>query len=119
MGNGSIEGSDWSGEELDLIVADYFSMLSDESLGLRYNKAEHRRTLMSKINRSDGSIEFKHQNISAVLQRLGLPRIRGYLPAVNYQQAIIAAIDHYLSQNPIALHPEKGYRLGRASRAFC
>lgn len=107
MVNGSVEGTDWNGEELDLIVADYFSMLNDETLGLQYNKAEHRRTLLGKINRSDGSIEFKHQNISAVLQRLGLPRIRGYLPAANYQKAIIAAIDRYLSQNPIALHPER------------
>jgi Protein NO VEIN, C-terminal len=107
MASGKIEGSDWSGEELDLIVADYFSMLSEESFGLRYNKTEHRRMLQGKINRTDGSIEFKHQNISAVLQQLGLPRIRGYLPALNYQKAIIAAIDRYLSLNPIALHPEK------------
>jgi hypothetical protein len=42
-----------------------------------------------------------------VLQRLGLPRIRGYLPAANYQKAIIAAIDRFLSQNPVALHPER------------
>jgi hypothetical protein len=33
--------------------------------------------------------------------------IRGYLPATNYQNAIIAAIDRYLSQNPVALHPER------------
>ncbi|MGZ5872235.1 MAG: DUF3883 domain-containing protein [Bradyrhizobium sp.] len=102
-----MEGTDWNGEELDLIVADYFSMLNDETLGLQYNKAEHRRTLLGKIDRSDGSIEFKHQNISAVLQQLGLPRIRGYLPAANYQKAIVAAIDRYLSQHPIALHPER------------
>lgn len=107
MVNGSVEGTDWNDEELDLIVADYFSMLNDETLGLQYNKAEHRRALLDKINRSGGSIEFKHQNISAVLQRLGLPRISGYLPAANYQKAIVAAIDRYLSQNPIALHPER------------
>jgi hypothetical protein len=29
------------------------------------------------------------------------------LPAANYQKAIVAAIDRYLSQNPIALHPER------------
>ena len=106
MANGSIEGSDWSGEELDLIVADYFSMLEKEAQSIFYNKTEHRRTLMRRINRSNSSIEFKHQNISAVLQRLGLPRIRGYMPAANYQKAIIPAIDSYLSQNPVALHPE-------------
>jgi uncharacterized protein DUF3883 len=98
---------DWTGEELDLIISDYFLMLDDEAAGTPFNKARHNRLLQSKIDRSKGSIEFKHQNISAVLQQLGLPRIRGYLPAANYQTAIIAAIDRYLSQNPVALHPEK------------
>jgi hypothetical protein len=101
-----IERRNWTGEELDLIVSDYFLMLNDESAGIPFNKAEHNRLLRSKIDRTGGSIEFKHQNISAVLQRLGLPRIKGYLPATNYQKAIIAAIDRYLSQNPVALHPE-------------
>jgi hypothetical protein len=101
------ERRDWTGEELDLIVSDYFLMLNDEAAGVPFNKAHHNRLLRSKINRSEGSIEFKHQNISAVLQYLGLPKIRGYLPAANYQKAIIPAIDRYLSQNPIALHPER------------
>jgi hypothetical protein len=48
----------WTGEELDLIVADYFSMLNDEVVGLTYNKAAHNRLLRSKIDRSEASIEF-------------------------------------------------------------
>jgi hypothetical protein len=101
------ERRNWTDEELDLIVSDYFLMLNDEFAGIPFNKAQHNRLLRKEIDRSGGSIEFKHQNISAVLQRLGLPRIRGYLPAENYQKAIIAAIDRFLSHNPIALHPEK------------
>jgi hypothetical protein len=100
------ERRNWTGEELDLIVSEYFLMLRDEAAGVSFNKAKHNRLLRASIDRSEGSIEFKHQNISAVLQRLGLPRIRGYLPATNYQKAIIAAVDRYLSQNPVALHPE-------------
>jgi len=99
------ERRDWTDEELDLIVSDYFLMLTDEAAGLAFNKREHNRALQAKIARSQGSIEFKHQNISAVLQELGLPRIRGYLPAANYQQAIIAAIDRYLTKTPTALYP--------------
>src|SRR5216683_382517 len=101
------ERKDWTDGELDLIVADYFLMLNDEASDVSFNKALHNRLLRSKIDRSEGSIEFKHRNISAVLQRLGLPGIRGYLPAANYQKAIIAAIDRYLTQNPLALHPER------------
>jgi hypothetical protein len=101
------ERTDWTENELDLIIADYFLMLDDESGGIPYNKAQHNRLLQDKIDRSKGSIEFKHQNISAVLHQLGLPTIRGYLPAANYQTAIISAIDRYLSRNPGALHPER------------
>jgi hypothetical protein len=107
MSEESSERRNWTGEELDLIVADYFLMLDDETVGVPFNKAQHNRLLRSKIKRTESSIEFKHQNISAVLQQLGLPRIRGYTPAANYQRAIIPAIDRYLSRNPVALHPER------------
>jgi Domain of unknown function (DUF3883) len=100
------ERPDWNDEELDLIVSDYFVMLRDEAASIPFNKAEHNRLLRNDINRSKASIEFKHRNISAVLQELGLPRIKGYFPAENYQKAITAAIDRYISKNPVALHPE-------------
>jgi hypothetical protein len=61
------ERRNWTDEELDLIVADYFSMFQEEATGKSYNKAEHNRLLRRHIDRSEGSIEFKHQNISAVL----------------------------------------------------
>lgn len=97
----------WTDGELDLIVSDYFLMLTEETAGAPFNKAEHNRTLRNEIVRSKSSIEFKHRNISAVLQQLGLPRIKGYFPAENFQKTIIPAIDRYLSQNPRALHPEQ------------
>src|SRR5215218_4753741 len=96
----------WTDEELDLIVVDYFVMLEAEAACAAFNKAQHNRILRAKMDRSEGSVEFKHQNISAVLQQLGLPTIRGYRPAANYQKTIITAIDRYLSLNPIAMHPE-------------
>src|SRR6201985_964306 len=102
-----VERRNWTDEELALIIADYFAMLADEALGQPYSKAAHNRDLQAHIDRSSGSIEFKHQNISAVLLKLGLPRITGYLPAANYQQAIIPAIERYLSTHPAALHPER------------
>ncbi len=59
----------WTDQENDLIVADYFAMLADDVSGRAYNKAEHRRGLLPLLNdRSEGSVEFKHQNISAVLR---------------------------------------------------
>ena len=82
----------WSNPEIDAIVADYFIMLRQEQAGRRYNKTEHRHALMETIDRSKGSIEHKHMNISAVLERLGLPYIDGYKPYRNIQQALFEAV---------------------------
>lgn len=96
MADTEVAGTDWSNSELDLIVADYFAMLKEEQAGQIVHKTEHRRLLKAHVQRSNGSIEFKHRNISAVLTRLGLPRIRGYIPAWNFQGAIAEAIGRYL-----------------------
>jgi hypothetical protein len=58
---------------------------------------------MTRIGRTHRSVEFKHQNISAVLDELGMPWIRGYIPKRNYQKSILDAIDRYLSRNPAIL----------------
>jgi hypothetical protein len=100
MANDEVAGADWSRIELDLIVADYFAMLKEEQAGQKVRKTDHRRALMTHVDRSEGSIEFKHQNISAVLTQLGLPRIDGYRPAWNFQGAIADAIGRYLNGDP-------------------
>ena len=61
----------------------------DELEGNSFNKAEHNRSLQELVGRSRGSIEFKHQNISAVLLGLGQPWIEGYKPASNFQNALV------------------------------
>jgi hypothetical protein len=83
----------WTDAENDLIVADYFAMLADDAAGRPYNKAAHRRQLLPRLNdRSDGSVEFKHQNISAVLKGLGEVWITGYRPAFNFQTSLVDAV---------------------------
>jgi len=67
-------------------MADYVSMLEREVLGKPVNKSEHRKALRpQQTERSDGSVEFKHTNSSAVLAGQGLPYIEGYKPRGNYQ----------------------------------
>ena len=63
------------------------------------------RALMAQIGRTHRSVEFKHQNISAVLDELGMPWIPGYKPKRNYQNAIFDAIDRYLTKHPAILEP--------------
>lgn len=91
----------WTDQENDLIVADYFAMLADDILGSSYNKAEHRRALLPLLSsRSEGSVEFKHQNISAVLKGLGEDWIPGYKPAFNFQMSLVEAVTRWLTLNP-------------------
>lgn len=86
-------GTPWNQQELNLIVADYFDMLELELRNIPYNKAAHNRALQSHLqDRSKGSIEFKHQNISAVLQQLGKIYIIGYKPLNNFQQDLLGAV---------------------------
>lgn len=97
-------GTDWTGGELDLIVADYFAMLADELAGRPYAKAAHNAALRERVPRSRGSLEYKYQNVSAVLEKLGMPWIPGYKPARHYQGAIAEAISRYLAHDPEALN---------------
>jgi len=87
----------WSREEVEAIVADYFQMLSLELTGQAYSKAQHRRALAKVLNnRSDGSIERKHQNISAVMINAGCFYIAGYKPLPNVQGLLTTVVEERL-----------------------
>jgi len=79
-----MQGKPWTDRENDLIVADYFGMLKEEIAERPYNKAEHNRKLRERIDRTKGSIEYKHRNISGILQGLGEVWIEGYGPLSNF-----------------------------------
>ena len=122
MSNGA-----WTDEENDLIVADYFAMLADDISARRYSKAEHRRALLPLLNdRSEGSVEFKHQNISAVLKGLGEDWIPGYKPAFNFQMTLVDAVARWLALNPAWLGRQPGlkpaagiYQINRTPDSCC
>ena len=86
-------------------------MLAEDMAGRPYNKAQHRRSLMPLLrNRTEGSIEFKHQNISAVLKGLGEDWIPGYKPAFNFQMTLVDAVVRWLALNPAWLGRMPGTR---------
>jgi hypothetical protein len=101
---------DWTDEQNDAIVADYFAMLADDVAGHFYNKAEHSRVLQASIGRPRGSIEYKHQNISAVLKGLGEDWIPGYKPAFNFQASLVDAVVRWLTRHPDWLTPAARFR---------
>lgn len=93
--------NNWTRQEVAAIVPDYFDMLTKELSGQNYIKAEHRRQLQKLItDRTEGSIERKHMNISAVLIEKGLPYISGYKPYHHYQALLKEEVEKYLNDHP-------------------
>lgn len=75
----------WTEAELAAAVRAYRRMLELELAGPEYSKTEFRREVLAGelADRSAGAFEYRMQNISAVLDELGLPWIDGYKPAAN------------------------------------
>lgn len=94
----------WDDNEIEIIVADYLQMLQMELAGVKFNKAERNWILQQRLGRTKGSIEYKHQNISAVMAILGLPFIWGYKPAANFQARILEIIEQQLIGSTLLMH---------------
>ena len=58
----------WSTEEIEATVAAYFEMLRMQEAGLPYVKTDYNARLRQLLDRrSKAAVEYKFQNISAVL----------------------------------------------------
>ncbi len=95
-------GEDWTREEVEAAVEDYRHMLTQQFYGQKVNKAEHNRRLRERLGgRSKGSVEFKHQNISAVLEDIGFPGfLKGYPPRGNFQALLHEVLSERLIADP-------------------
>lgn len=93
------EGSNWSRVEVEAAVAAYRDMLRLELLGISFNKKQRNIALQKLIERNAGSIEFKHQNISAILNNSGFPYIAGYKPRGNFQGLLEEVVTEQLLGN--------------------
>lgn len=109
---------DWTDEQNDAIVTDYFAMLAADIVGRGYSKAEHNRRLQTIIGRPRGSIEYKHQNISAVLKGLGEDWIPGYKPAFNFQASLVDAVVRWLQLHSDWLAPAARMTIGPSPSAL-
>lgn len=97
-------GRDWTREEVEATVSDYFEMLRLETAGAAFNKSEHNMALRQKLQaRSPASVELKHQNISAVLHQLGLPFIDGYKPRGNLQALLRDIVIEHLQKSRLTM----------------
>lgn len=91
------KGENWSQEEVRATVLDYMAMLKLELAGQPYSKTLHRRALLERLEgRTEGAVEKKHQNISAILDDLGHFWIPGYKPQSNYQRILAEEVERWV-----------------------
>jgi len=89
----------WSQDEYMAAIDAYVEMLKLETANIPYKKAEFRKELEAKFDRSGGAFEYRFQNISGAMQSLGMPIIRGYLPAHNYNNVLEDYIVDYFKNH--------------------
>jgi hypothetical protein len=76
---------DWTRDEVEAAVADYFVMLGAELRRFPYSKVEHNRRLQALIGWSKRSIEFKHQRYAG-------PRRTRTSTVSAHQSRLVAAV---------------------------
>ncbi|UEM24546.1 hypothetical protein JL100_030455 (plasmid) [Skermanella mucosa] len=103
---------DRSDEQDDAVVENHFAMLADDVTGRPYSKAEHNRLRQAVIDRPRGSIEYKHRNISAVLEGLSEDWIPGCEPAFNSRASLVDAVVRWLDRHPDWLAPAARMAMG-------
>ncbi len=95
------EGGNWSEAEVLATVESYFEMLQMEAHNQDYRKSEFNEALRARLGgRSKGAVEYKYQNVSAVLYDLELPYVRGYKPARNRQSLLDSVVADFLNTHP-------------------
>lgn len=95
--------SNWSREENEFTVAQYFQLLNEELANQEPTKVAFNRRVQEATGRSRGSVEYKFQNISAVLHDLHAPWVEGYKPASNYQRDLADAVRDFIDRHPVSL----------------
>jgi hypothetical protein len=93
-----ISGSDWSEAEVERCVAAYFEHLKYEFQGKPFVKAHIYQSLSEQSGRSPSSIEFKFQNISAILNALGREWMKGLAPLANYQELLAKKVEAHIAE---------------------
>lgn len=91
----ALHGTDWTKTEVQLCVASYLDLLDKQNAGEPFVKAPLYRELAQQTGRTASSIEFKFQNISAVLNELGLDWLTGLAPLPKYQGLLAETISEY------------------------
>lgn len=95
-------GEHWSREEVEACVAAYLQMLAMDLNGQTFNKTQRIDALAAVLDgRNKSSIEYKFRNISAVMNELGWPAVRGYRKLENYQGILLDVVESQVVGNQL------------------
>lgn len=95
---------DWTDAELTAAVLAYLAMLRCELENTPYRKSKMNEALREGplAGRTESSVEFRMQNISATLYDLRIPHIAGYRPARNVGRGVKSRIKALLEVHGVA-----------------
>lgn len=94
-----MERREWDQEEISATLDAYFRLLKAELADSPLKKSAENARVRETVRRSKGAVEYKFQNVSAVLRDLHLYWVEGYKPAKNYQSALRDAVVGYLERD--------------------
>ena len=89
----ALRGTDWTKSEVRLCVAGYLDLFEKQNAKEPFVKAQVYRDLAQQTGRTTSSIEFKFQNISAVLNEMGLDWLTGLAPLPHFQRLLAETIN--------------------------
>ncbi len=100
-----IWGQDWNEREVEACVKLYFDCFQKQISGTPFVKSHVYQKFSEATGRTSSSVESKFQNISAVLDELGLDWISGLAPRRHYQELLANVIAEILP-SVLTLIPE-------------
>jgi len=115
----SRNSSDWTLDECQKTAKAYFQCLHNRLRGTKVNKAATYRKVSKQIRRAVKAVEYKFQNIDAILMEECLPRL-GTSVAKNYQKLLRSIVRDFLHQNPHLLEtpPQQSPEVRPVSKIF-
>lgn len=82
--------NDWNDKEIEAVALAYFWMLGEQIAGNVFSKRQviTRLQFDALAGRNKSAIERKLSNISAILDAVGAPWVRGFKPLSHFQRAL-------------------------------
>jgi hypothetical protein len=114
MTKDDIYGTVWDKSSVRLVVDSYFQCRALDLQRKSFVKSHVYRDLAGQIGRTEKSVELKFQNVSAILDELGMEWITGLAPRWNYQNLLFEVIGEKLDTitRCDAYSPQVGYSQG-------